>query len=213
MPKPDGPQWTRVYHASWEDTPVHEQKALSRHMWTPDSNFHPDVIHTGSLQSTLDIMGESRPFIHAYDIDMSHPSVSPVVWGEENQILEEDNDIMDRVRKGTIDEMLSRPSTKLAGTGKTLIQKQVELAKDFNDKMVGVQPGLWEETPANAKEAAETRTVLPYRNRREDIGSISFIIPKKAIGPKGPVRFAGVQTREQAVSDDLDRTVSERKKS
>lgn len=208
MPAPDGPQWKRVYHASWEDTPVHQQKALSRHAWTPDSNFHPDVIHAGSFPSTLDIMGERRPYIHAYDIDMSHPSVSPVVWGEENQILQEDNDIMERINKGTIDELLSRPSTKMKSTGKTMIELQVDLAKNFNNKMIGVQPGLWEETPANAKEAAETQTVLPYRNRREDIGSISFIIPKKAVDGKGPVRFAGVQTREQAVGDYLDQKVA-----
>jgi hypothetical protein len=205
-----GPQFQRVYHASWEETPVHLQKALNRHMWTPDSNFHPDVIHAGSLQSTLDIMGERRPYTHAYDIDMSHPSVSPVVWGEENQILQEDNDIMERVRKGTIGELLSRPSTRLANTGKTLIERQVDLAKDFNDKMVGVQPGLWEETPANAKEAAETRTVLPYRNRREDIGSVSFIVPKHAISEGGPVRYAGVRTREQAVNDEIDRKVKKK---
>jgi hypothetical protein len=50
---------------------------------------------------------------------------------------------------------------------------------------------------------------MPYRNRREDIGSVSFIIPKNIVD-RGPVRYAGVRTREQAVNDEIDKVVKKK---
>lgn len=201
-----GPQFQRVYHSSFDETPVHLQRPSARQEWTPDSNMHPDVIHTGSLKSTLDIEG-NRPYIHAYDIDMSHPMVSPVVWGEEAQIIDEDDYLAESRKSGWLDHLLSSDLTTL--NGKSLLQKQVGYMDQFNERMRGRQPGLWEETPADVVTSAETGTVMPYRNRREDIGSVSFVIPKNIVD-RGPVRYAGVRTREQAVNDEIDRKVKKK---
>ena len=208
MPAPDGPQFVRVYHASYEDTPPHLQKPMARHMWTPDSNMHPDVIHMGSSQSALDIMGEQRPFVHAYDIDISHPKVSPVVWGDENQIIEEDDLMDEMVKKGTMDQRLKEAEGKTRFQGKSLLQRQFDLHNEFSRRMSGVQPGLWEETPADAQLISIHKTVTPYRNRREDLGSVSWLVPKGSIGRA--VKYAGVKTRQQHVSDALDEEVKQK---
>ena len=203
-----GPQFVRVYHASYADTPPHLQKPSARHLWTPDSNVHPDVIHTGSSQAALDILNENRPFIHAYDIEVNHPKVSSVVWGDEKQIIEED-DIMDEmVRKGTMGQRLKEAEGKTTLEGKSLLQRQFDMHNKFARRMSGVQPGLWEETPVDARQIAETCTVTPYRNRCEDSGSISWLIPKGAVG--GAVKYAGVKPRQQHVSDALDEEVKKK---
>lgn len=175
-------------------------------MWTPDSNFHPDMLHLGSEQSALDILEENRPYIHSYQIDLAHPSVSPVAFGDEGQILEEDDHLTALRKQGLLEPRIEASRTETTMGGKSLLERQVKYMDQFNARMRGVQPGLWEETPANAKEAAETGTIIPYRNRREDIGSISYLMPKASVG--GAARYLGVRGREQVVNEQIDEGVA-----
>lgn len=61
--------------------------------------------------------------------------------------------------------------------------------KEFTNKMQGVQEGLWESVPAPVLEAASGK-IIQYRNRMEDPGSISYMVPKSAI-KEGRVRYKG----------------------
>jgi hypothetical protein len=57
--------------------------------------------------------------------------------------------------------------------------------------MVGTPEGLWEDIPAQPEDALKWNQAVPYRNRAEDRGSISYILPKRSIrgatGAKKPV--------------------------
>jgi len=64
----------------------------------------------------------------------------------------------------------------------------------FNEGMRGVQEGLFETVMAEPEYAVETSQVLPYRNRVEDAGSISYIMPKNAIHEDGVI-YRGVKGR------------------
>lgn len=180
--------------------------------------MHPDVVHMGTERAALDIDsvgsgGNGREFVHVYDIDLSHPSVSPVTWGEENQILEEDNEIEEMRRKGTLPEKIAR-AHKFAKPGVTpMIETQAKMNEKFVEVMRGTQPSLWEETPADVIHSVETKTTLPYRNRREDIGSTSFIVPKDNIGTKedSPVVYRGVLSRDQLVDQIIENNVRKAK--
>ena len=174
MPAPTGPQFQRVFHRSNSDTPVHLQEATSRHAFHPDSNFHPDVFHVGTEASTEVSRFRDRSYLHEYEIDMSHPSVSPVTWGEENTILRSHDLIEQKLTDKTFDAPHS---------------SEVKTVREFDDSMKGQQEGLFERVPANAEQAAKG-TILPYRNRVEDKGSISYIVPKSAVG--NGVRLVGV---------------------
>jgi hypothetical protein len=107
--------------------------------------------------------------MHEYEVDMSHPSISPVTWGEEGSILRKHNEI-------EYNPETAHPS-------------ETEEVKSFTDTMVGKQQGLFESVPADAQYAAEKGSILPYRNRVEDKGSVSYIVPKSSVG--GAVRFVG----------------------
>jgi hypothetical protein len=62
---------------------------------------------------------------------------------------------------------------------------------DFHKTMVGTPEGLWEDIPAQPEDALKWNQAVPYRNRAEDRGSISYILPKRSIrgatGAKKPV--------------------------
>lgn len=172
MPAPTGPQFQRVFHRSDSEIPVHLQAATSRQAFNPESNYHPDVFHVGTEASTSEVRFRTRPYMHEYEIDMSHPSVSPITWGEERTILRS---------HASIEQLhpdLRNNHSSLANT-----------VQEFNDNMKGQQEGLFESVPANAEQAAKG-TILPYRNRVEDKGSISYIVPKSAVG--NGVRLVGV---------------------
>lgn len=207
MPIPESPQFMTVFHASRSDVPPHRQAPTPRQLWTPDSNLHPDVIHAGSDKAALDIMGETRPYIHEYTVEMEHPRVSPVIWGDEPQILQEDEDIAHYRKMGVLDDMLEESKSKTTLNGKSLLARQVAYMDRMNAFMKGRQPGLWEETPADVVDAAKRNVVMPYRNRREDIGSISFLIPKRSVG--GAVTYGGVKTRKEFIDDIIKRTVGQ----
>jgi hypothetical protein len=62
---------------------------------------------------------------------------------------------------------------------------------EFRAAMQGKQEGLWESIPGNPEIAISRNVVLPYRNYAEDIGSISYMIPKSLI-EQNKVRHVGV---------------------
>lgn len=64
--------------------------------------------------------------------------------------------------------------------------------KEVTDAMSKVQPELWESIPGNPLDAVNTGKVFPYRNFAEDVGSISYMVPKSAIA-EGKVRYVGVK--------------------
>jgi len=171
MPAPTGPQFQRVFHRSNSDTPVHLQEATTRQAYHPDSNYHPDIFHVGTEESALDIRFNDRPYMQEYEIDLSHPSISPVTWGEESSVI--------------------RKHDKIEANPEKAHPSEVKSVRKFTDSMIGKQEGLFESVPANAEYAAEKSSILPYRNRIEDTGSISYIVPKSAVG--GAVRLVGVQ--------------------
>lgn len=171
MPAPTGPQFQRVFHRSNSDVPVHLQEATTRQAYHPDSNYHPDIFHAGTEASTQEVRFKNRPYMHEYEIDMSHPSMSEVVWGEESSIL--------RDHASVENDMANADPYKLG------------VVKEFSDSMRGKQEGLFESVPANAEDAATKGKILPYRNRVEDKGSISYIVPKSSVG--SAVRYVGVK--------------------
>ena len=72
-----------------------------------------------------------------------------------------------------------------------------ELYGKFQDRMSGTQPGLFEETAPDTLGIVEKGIVTPYRNRREDVGSISWMVPKSQIGPGGAVQYVKRRRRKE----------------
>jgi hypothetical protein len=62
----------------------------------------------------------------------------------------------------------------------------------FKRRLAGEQESLWESVPSTGLETLEHGKVQPYRNRAEDEGSISYMIPKSEISA-GRVKYAGRQ--------------------
>lgn len=154
----------RVYHGSWKETPPHE---VEGDIWyQPTDNVHPDIIHAGTPAAAV-----HRTHIHEYEIDLSHPDVSGVTWGDSPLVLQSDKDY----------ELIANDEPEWWSKGSRL--------DHFNKRMSGVKEGLFENTSADVLNAAQKGTVLPYRNRREDSGSISYAIPKSAVG--GAVKYIG----------------------
>lgn len=168
MPKPSGPQFISVFHSSNDPMPPHLRvPEPGQHSYTPDDNIHPDIIHMGTRAAAQD--WTHRQHLHEYKINVNHPSVSPVTFGESPAILD-------------VDHAIDRE----AGTGS---DAHNDLYSHFQERMSGKQPGLFEETPPDTKGAAEKGIVTPYRNRREDSGSISWIVPKSQIGDDTAVQY------------------------
>lgn len=173
----------RVYHSSNSYEPPHSRQH-PRHnfpfvnsnlpfinsIYEDTNNIHEDIIHAGTPKST-----PRREHVHEYEIDLNHPSVSPVTWGDAPEVLEAD-EVYDRAYRKTYENIKDG--------------EDGPLGYEFYKNMRGKQEGLFEYTPANVLNAAQTGKVLPYRNRREDVGSISYAIPKSAVGDA--VRYIGV---------------------
>lgn len=104
-----------------------------------------------------------RTHLHEYEMDAS--DVDPVTYGDAPNLL--------------TDPDRFRPTNHFART--------------YLKNMKGVQPSLWEETPADPIDAVNRNAVLPYRNLAESPGSVSFIVPKSAIA-SGKVKYVGVET-------------------
>jgi len=61
----------------------------------------------------------------------------------------------------------------------------------FKKKMSGVQQSLWESVPSTGLETLKHGRVQPYRNKAEDEGSISYMIPKSEVGTSR-VKYLGM---------------------
>jgi hypothetical protein len=66
----------------------------------------------------------------------------------------------------------------------------------FQNKMSGVQQSLWESVPSTGEETLKHGRVQPYRNKVEDAGSVSYMIPKSAIS-EGRVKYVGQVGKEK----------------
>lgn len=76
--------------------------------------------------------------------------------------------------------------------------------QEGDNYMSGLQPQLFESLPFTdesvKKHLSSSGLVLPYRNRQEDRGSISFLVPKSLMG-KG-VEYLGKQDTRRKLSPD-----------
>ena len=62
--------------------------------------------------------------------------------------------------------------------------------QEFKKRMSGEQESLWESVPSTGMETLEHGRVQPYRNKAEDEGSISYMIPKSEV-TAGRVKYVG----------------------
>lgn len=60
----------------------------------------------------------------------------------------------------------------------------------FKKKLAGTQQNLWESVPSTGMETLKHGRVQPYRNKAEDEGSISYMIPKSEVGTSR-VKYVG----------------------
>lgn len=180
MTKPLGPQFVTVYHASEQETPPHEveasEKLKSRYKHTvgkfPEnypvsSNVHPDVIHGGTEQSASEF---ARLYTHVYEIPVEKQY--PVAFGDAPQMTFSDE-------REEFDPSTGNPVMR-------------GFPKDYQQNMRGVQPGLFESIPGDPRLALKSQMAVPYRNKGEDPGSISWMIPKSVI-KEGGIRYVGLK--------------------
>jgi hypothetical protein len=73
----------------------------------------------------------------------------------------------------------------------------------FRRRLAGEQESLWESVHSTGLETLEHGKVQPYRNRAEDEGSISYMIPKSEISA-GRVRYAGRQDLRRTSNDTYE---------
>lgn len=126
-----------------------------------NDNTHPDVLHMGDRRAALQI---HRTHLHEYEIDTD--AIQPWVVGDAKIIMDED----DAFRKSGHVNWHS---------------------KEFDEKMAGKQEQLWETVPGDPLEAISKMNAIPYRNRRENPGSISYMVPK-GLSQTGRLRHVGV---------------------
>lgn len=80
MPAPDGPQFVKMYHASYNPKPPHDR--FANNSLEDYTNSHPDVIHMGSLDAAKTF---KRRYIHAYEVPVEH--VYPATFGDEDEFI------------------------------------------------------------------------------------------------------------------------------
>lgn len=66
--------------------------------------------------------------------------------------------------------------------------------RDARVVSTGEQEGLFETLTGDPELALRTNMAVPYRNMGEDVGSISYMLPKSAIN-EGKIRYVGVKNR------------------
>lgn len=172
MPAPTGPQFVRVYHASDRLSPPHEVTYSSTNTDyrsgkpAENDNRHPGVIHAGTEESAKTF---ERPFTHIYEIPVDHQY--PVTFGDAPEMTFRDN--MEQFTES------GEPMSK-------------GFVGAFQQKLRGTQQGLFESITGDPNLAIRTDMAVPYRNRGEDVGSISWMIPKGAVR-SGRIRYAGLK--------------------
>lgn len=159
-------QFIKIFHISWNDTPPHLLTPTGMHEFNPVDNVHPEVLHMGDRRAALQI---HRTHLHEYEMDPS--VVQPWIVGDSKFVMDDD----DEWRQS---EHIN-PKTR-----------------DFDKSMAGKQEQLWETIPSNPYDAISNMEAIPYRNRRENPGSISYMVPKGLIRT-GYVRHVGVTDLEQ----------------
>ena len=137
---------------------------------TPPHELKPDVMHTAVVGRNVhpDIlhMGTRRSAIqihrtHLHEYEIDPTKIDPLVYSDEDQIVKYTE---------------QRPMNYKG--------------RDFTNAMRGKQEGLWESTIPDVHDVVHRGIVTPYRNRGEDPGSISYMVPKSAI-QSGAVRYKG----------------------
>jgi len=136
---------------------------------TPPHELPPDILQDrpeGNVHPDIMHMGTRRAAMqihrtHLHEYEIDPSKMEPVVYSDE---------------KITVD------ATKSPYNYKGVM---------FRRGMRGKQEGLWETIVPNPQEVASRGVVTPYRNRIEDPGSISYMVPKSAI-KGGAVRYKGV---------------------
>lgn len=173
MPKPDGPQFVTVFHSSEDAVPPHEVHYGSTNTdWKKgasleEENRHPRVIHAGTEASTE---GFKRPYTHVYEIPVEHQY--PVTFGDAPRMTFDDE-------SETFDRKTGEPVSK-------------NFVGEYQQRLRGVQQGLFESIPGDPELAVRTEMAVPYRNKGEDKGSISWMVPKSAIR-SGNIRYKGLK--------------------
>lgn len=132
------------------------------------SNAHPEVIHAGTYAAAAEA-GSSRDYMHMYDIPVR--AQYPVTFGDSPGMTFDDEEEKFDTEEGTPEE--------------------VGLARKFQKNMRGVQQGLFETIPGDPHLAVRSNMALPYRNKGEDEGSISWMIPKDAV-KSGRIKYVGL---------------------
>jgi hypothetical protein len=132
------------------------------------SNAHPDLIHMGDARTVKDTTLKTREHLHAYDIPQH--LVYPVTMGDEEDFIKEEDNRIDWGGDPT--------------------------RTDFGKAMSGVQEGLFETVTATPDFAFKTKMAVPYRNRVEGMGQISYMVPKSIINQEG-VKYAGRLPRKE----------------
>jgi len=163
MPVPDGPQFIKVFHSSRIADPPHEVE-------------HPDpawLIRRAEINT--------RP-------SNQHPDI--IHAGEEKAAREVGGGVRPFIHEYEIDSKEVFPITY--GDEVESIDPDYE-TPGFEEKMRGVQPGLFETVPGTPDIALKSNRAVPYRNLVEGEGTISYMIPKGAIGKS--VRYVGVKER------------------
>jgi hypothetical protein len=153
----------RVYHASHSEKPPHMMDT-EKHpdMLEPYSNAHPDIIHMGDASTVRDKNLRNRQHTHAYDIPQH--LVYPATMGDE-------------------EEFISEEDQRIAWGGDPT-------RTDFGRTMSGVKEGLFETVPATPDFVFKTKMAVPYRNRVEGMGRVSYMVPKGIINQEG-VQYVG----------------------
>ena len=113
---------------------------------------------------------------HLHEYEADPSEIDPIVYGDEQRLLNAERDFPEGFR-----------------------------AKDIKKSMQGVQQGLWETVTGDPRDAVTKGKPIPYRNLSEDVGSISYMVPKSAI-QSGKVRYVGVT---DLTKDNLRRKIEQ----
>lgn len=183
-------QFIRVYHASRSKIPPHRQLDWdSEHTM---QNVHPDVIHAGTEEAAFDVAsgigGSSsslRNYVHVYDIPVSKQY--GVVFGD---------DFSATFTPEMEERSINYPN-----------QWNDPSPRKLNERLKGQQVGLFESMIGTADIPIRSKMAVPYRNRAEDIGSISWMIPKNAF-EKGGVRHVGVIPYDRLRNPNREKTIA-----
>ena len=175
MPAPDGPQFTRVYHSSDTPFPVHE---IENPRLDKRVRLNPyGNAHPDVIHTGTEQAASTGPLskrVFMHAYDVPSEHIYPVTFGDEEHIM---NEREDSYRKRMFKHSIVKNN---------------------------IQEGLFETVPGDPLFAVKTNMAIPYRNMAEDHGSLSYMLPKKAIN-EGKIIYRGVKnTRFPDGGEDAD---------